>query len=120
MILDTQHFKKILEEEVQTLENELSTIGRKNPTVKGDWEAVEPEDDRDRADETEVADGIGNLENNTSVLNTLEERLREVKSALESIESGTYGSCRVCGEAIEEERLSANPAATTCVLHMNA
>jgi RNA polymerase-binding transcription factor DksA len=35
------------------------------------------------------------------------------------IEKGAYGTCKICGEKIEEDRLEANPAAQTCKLHMN-
>jgi len=42
--------------------------------------------------------------------------LLEVDSALARIEAGAYGICRICGEAIEEARLHANPAAPP-VLH---
>ena len=31
---------------------------------------------------------------------------------------GTYGSCEISGEAIEVERLEANPAARTCKAHI--
>lgn len=39
----------------------------------------------------------------------------EIKSALRRIESGDYGVCRVCGEAIPAGRLTALPYATRCV-----
>ena len=50
----------------------------------------------------------------------LEIRYNEVKEALKRIEEGTYGICRVSGEQIEPERLEANPAATTCIKHLEA
>ncbi|MFE9382710.1 TraR/DksA family transcriptional regulator [Streptomyces sp. NPDC007025] len=43
------------------------------------------------------------------------EHLLEVDRALERLERGEYGRCTECGEPIPEERLSARPAATTCV-----
>ena len=58
MAINTEHFKKMLQDEAQVIENELGTVGRKNVTKYPDWEAVKPDDDRDRADETEVADDI--------------------------------------------------------------
>jgi DnaK suppressor protein len=65
-----------------------------------------------------VADAIEGLEINTAITEQLEMRLREVTLALEKIDAGTYGTCTVCGLAIEEDRLGANPAAPTCKLHM--
>ena len=116
---DTEHFKKRLEEEAQVIENELGTLGRKNVTKYPDWELSKPDDDRDRADETEVADDIEQLESNNAVLGQLKIRLNEVKNALEKIEKGTYGTCEVSGEPIELDRLEANPVAVICKLHMN-
>ncbi|GAA4869651.1 TraR/DksA family transcriptional regulator [Serinicoccus chungangensis] len=43
--------------------------------------------------------------------------LDEIGTALEAVEDGSYGRCRVCGEAIPEGRLEARPWATTCVRH---
>ena len=119
-MIDNEHFKKMLGDEAQVVENELGTVGRKNVTKYPDWEAIKPDDDRDRADETEVADDIEQLESNNAVLGQLKIRLNEVKSALLKIEKGTYGVCEISGESIELDRLEANPAATTCKLHMNS
>lgn len=114
---NTQHFKELLEKELSVLEAELSTVGRKNPDQKGDWEATEA-DDIDPAEDAEVASGIETYENNKGILSQLEAQLNNVKAALGRIEAGTYGKCEVCGEMIEEDRLEANPSATTCKAHM--
>ncbi|NPV92358.1 MAG: conjugal transfer protein TraR [Firmicutes bacterium] len=42
-------------------------------------------------------------------------RLTEVNEALHRIDTGGYGTCQRCGQAIPEERLEARPASTTCV-----
>jgi RNA polymerase-binding transcription factor DksA len=42
-------------------------------------------------------------------------RLREVDDALTRIESGEYGTCRVCGKQIPAERLEVLPWTTLCV-----
>jgi len=36
---------------------------------------------------------------------------------LDAVTAGTYGICEVSGEQIPEERLLANPSATTIVAH---
>lgn len=41
--------------------------------------------------------------------------LRDVVSALQRIEDGSYGSCERCGEAISEKRLEALPFARYCI-----
>lgn len=117
--MDTSHFKTLLEEEKVKLEGELATVGRKNPENPADWEAVEKDTGRDTAEEGEVANSMEEFETNTAILNQLETRLGEVRIALKQIEAGTYGTCTVCGEKIEEDRLEANPAAATCKQHMN-
>jgi RNA polymerase-binding protein DksA len=41
--------------------------------------------------------------------------MRQVDSALERIDSGTYGTCSTCGQTISAERLQAVPAADKCI-----
>ncbi len=43
------------------------------------------------------------------------DQLREVEAALERIESGSYGTCRVCGKKIPLDRLEAVPWTTLCI-----
>ena len=118
-ILDTQHFKDLLSKELEVLEGELSTVGRKNPDNPADWEATEGEVVTDTAEEGDVAEGIEQYEDNKGILNQLEIQLNKVKIALGKIENGKYGICEVGGEEIEKDRLLANPSATTCKTHMN-
>lgn len=49
------------------------------------------------------------------VLNRETLLLRQVSEALERIETGTYGVCLQCGEAITEKRLTALPWADLCL-----
>ena len=114
-----QNFKKMLEEELQTLKKELSDLGRKNPDNQSDWEAMDENNLINEADSGEVADEIESYEENTAVLKNLEIRYNEVKCALQRIENGKYGICEVGNEPIEIERLEANPAARTCKQHLN-
>ncbi len=44
-----------------------------------------------------------------------EKYLQQIDAALERIENGTYGICRVCGREISEARLKAVPTTTICV-----
>lgn len=116
---DTKHFEELLRTEQATLEKELKTVGRKNPSNPADWEGKPDKMDVMPADSNEVADAIESYEENTGILKQLEIRWNEVKASLERIKSGTYGVCGVCGKEIEPERLEANPAAVTCKEHMN-
>jgi phosphoserine phosphatase RsbU/P len=46
--------------------------------------------------------------------------LREVDSALERVNQGTYGICETCHDTIEEERLLADPLTRFCLDHLSA
>ncbi len=107
---NTQHFKDLLEAEKVKIEGELKTLGQKSET-NSDWEAKDVEEGKDRADEGEVAAGMGQFDDNTAMVDQLEKQLTDVKDALSKIENGTYGTCEVSGEPIEADRLEANPAA---------
>jgi RNA polymerase-binding transcription factor DksA len=45
---------------------------------------------------------------------SLHERVQLVEAALEQLESGTYGLCRLCGNPIEPRRLEADAATANC------
>lgn len=45
----------------------------------------------------------------------LESRIGRIQDALDRMESGAYGKCVVCGEAIPAERLEAVPDTPYCV-----
>jgi sigma-B regulation protein RsbU (phosphoserine phosphatase) len=46
--------------------------------------------------------------------------LQEVDAALERFEAGTYGICEVCHDAVEADRLIANPLERFCLDHLSA
>lgn len=114
--MNTEHFAEMLTEEKKKLESEMSSIGRKNSCVPDDWEAV-PQETGSEPDSIDRASDITLNEENSAILADLEARFDTVLSALKRIEQGTYGTCEVCGESIEEIRLAADPAATTCIEH---
>lgn len=118
MNIDLKQFKGRLEAERKTLESELSSVGRINPSNPSDWEATPGDLNTTQADKNEIADQMEEFEERAAVETALEERLNEVGAALGRIEKNTYGKCKVCGGEIEEKRLEANPAAETCMEHM--
>lgn len=115
---NVDHFRSRLEEEKAELERQLQTVGRRNPSNPGDWEAVQ-QDTGQEPDPTDQADLMEQYSENTAILNDLELRYNDVIAALKRIEDGTYGVCEVSGEPIEEDRLEADPAARTSKAHMN-
>ena len=109
--------RKQLAEEKRKLEAELGSIGRVSTGNTADWEPVLA-DAPQEPDVLDAAEHIEEFEERTAILHDLEIRYHEVVDALARIEGGTYGTCAVCGKAVEEERLQADPAARTCVLHI--
>jgi RNA polymerase-binding transcription factor DksA len=112
-----KHFEKKLVDEKEKLESEMSSIGRRNPAVPGDWESV-PSETGMESDLADQADVVMSRESNTAILADLEARYDTVLEALKRIDSAKYGKCEVCSCEIEEARLEADPAATTCVKHL--
>lgn len=118
LAMDTNKFKEILTAEQALLEGELSNIAHFN-TETNVWEATPNTEMMNESDDNDAADRFEDFEERTSMLNTLQSRLTDIKNALVKIEEGNYGKCEVCGEKIETDRLEANPAARTCKEHMN-
>ncbi len=54
-------------------------------------------------------------EKNAALIVVLERRLKDIETALKSMEKGEYGLCTRCGKPIEPERLEIKPDATLCV-----
>jgi RNA polymerase-binding transcription factor DksA len=118
--MNTSAFEKKLQDEKELLLRELKEIGVvKDSKDPENWQATPGKLDILEADSNEVGDRISSYENNNALVNDLEHRLREVEAALDKIKKGNYGICEICGKPIEEDRLSANPAAKTCKEHMN-
>jgi RNA polymerase-binding transcription factor len=51
----------------------------------------------------------------SALLDSTRDELAEIESALNRIETGSYGRCEVCGAQIAAERLAARPATRRCV-----
>ncbi len=126
-MLDLEPFKIKLEAEKAKLEEELSHIAVINPQNKADWlpkvgdskhDIGEGEEERE-PDPGDMANRLEDLEERVSTEMTLEEQLNSVKAALLRIDEGKFGICKTEGadHEIEEARLEANPAASTCVKH---
>jgi len=62
----------------------------------------------EEADETEEAD------NQLAIANDLNERLNQIKAALEKIREGKYGICEKCGSEISAEILDIDPESRFC------
>jgi len=117
--MNTEKYKKILEEDLSEVKRSLSELGIQNPEVSSDWIETGDNTDTPSADPNEVADRTEDYDERRATLATLETRFNDIQAALSKIDNGTYGVCEISGEEIEEDRLDANPAARTCKKHMN-
>lgn len=115
---DTTRFKRLLEDELATLEGELRTVGVLNPNNPADWVPKGPKVENLEPDRNDAADNIEQYEENSGILKELEIRYNNVKRALKKIADAVYGTCEIGGESIEADRLEANPAARTCKVHL--
>jgi len=107
-----------LEKEKKNIESQLEKIAKKDDKVKGDWDTLFPRFDggefgsaalEKAADEVEEYSTLLPLEYN------LENQLKDINSALEKTEKGTYGKCEKCQKEIDKDRLKAYPAARFCL-----
>ncbi len=120
MNTQTSKYKSELIKEQSQLIEAMKTMGQLTELVPGDWETHTDPTSNKELEPDALADKYEEETTNEGVLDTLEERLREVTDALERIADGTYGICMNCAmqnkkTQIEEERLNANPTATTCL-----
>lgn len=91
------------------LERRLASLLRRVGKIEGDLTQAHDRDSEERATELEndeVLEGLDAM--------TLDE-IRQIRTALRNIETGTYGMCAACGRPIGSERLAAVPSAITCV-----
>lgn len=103
--MNTEHFKQKLEDEMDTVNQELADLGHEDI-------------DESATEADELADRMEEREENASEKAVLLARKKDIVGAMARIAAGTYGFCEECGEKIDEDRLEANPAAGTCSVHM--
>jgi RNA polymerase-binding protein DksA len=94
------------------LENDLKELTRLDHHESDNTSAKFPEYGN-KPDEN--AQEIIDYSTNVATEKVLEKSLEDVKSALERIKKGTYGTCKYCGKPIPEKRLIARPTASSCV-----
>lgn len=112
-------YTRELEELLDNVTKELKSIGIHNPENPADWIAVPEGVDANESDTDLVADVVEEWDERSALVATLERQYNDVNRALKKIAEGTFGTCEICGGAIETERLEVNPSARSCKAHMN-
>jgi len=105
-------FQKTLQLKKEALEKELSSFATKDPELKGDWDTKYPRIPEGNLEE--AASEVEEYSTSLPIEQSLELQLKNVNSALEQIQKGTYGVCENCGKEISQERLAAFPEARAC------
>lgn len=109
----TNKMKDLLEGEKLRLEKELLVFSHRNSkSTETDFHSDFP-NHGDKEDEN--ASEVAQFSDNLSLEDELERALRDVESALKMINDGTYGTCKYCGQQIDERRIIARPTSTSCI-----
>jgi DnaK suppressor protein len=102
----------LLKKEEKRLTDELGEFASQNPKNSTDYDAKFP-NMGDKEDEN--AEEVNMYSTNLTLERTLESSLRDVEMALERIKKGTYGICKYCNKQIDEKRILARPASSSCI-----
>ena len=116
-MLDKKKIREKLEKERDILLEDLRGMGRLNSDTL-EWEATPEEIYVPESDENDKADRFEDFEARSSMIKTLEPRLKNILKALKGLNRESFGKCEVCKKDIEMTRLEANPAARTCKNHL--
>lgn len=105
-----EKMKQTLIAEQKRLQEELARFSHRNPKTDNevDFPILGDKEDENAAEVAQFSD-------NLSLEDELEHALRDVESALKIIENGKYGLCKYCGQPIDERRLCARPASSSCI-----
>ena len=107
-----QKIQTLLQTKKEALEKELASFATKDPQLKGDWDAKYPRIPEGNLEE--AASEVEEYSTSLPIEHSLELQLKNVNSALEQVQKGTYGICEDCSKEISQERLAAFPEARTC------
>jgi DnaK suppressor protein len=102
----TERFRQLLLDERAALEQVADTGSEAAATV---------ELDQSRVGRLSRMDAMQGQAMSVEMNHRRRERLRRIAAALERIDSGDFGLCEHCGEAIASGRLEFDPAASLCI-----
>jgi RNA polymerase-binding transcription factor DksA len=112
-------YKTALATMLEAVTLELKDVGIHNPDNPSDWIAVPEDIDPNEPDINLAADAVEEWDERQALVATLERRYNDIRRALAKISDKNFGKCEICSLEIEADRLTVNPTARTCKLHMN-
>lgn len=98
-------------EERERLQEMGRSVGNEAPDPSDDTEGSLGQRMADVATEVETRMEDKGLEDDAA------RQIEDIDAALARVDDGTWGTCVVCGTAIDDERLDALPQASTCREH---
>jgi RNA polymerase-binding protein DksA len=107
-----ERFRSLLVEERERTMAAIEFLHEENPGSVEDETGEQTQVDNHIAD---AASGTYDRQLDYSLEGGAENVVRLIDDALARIEAGTYGTCRVCGREIGEERLEARPWTDLCI-----
>ena len=106
MAIDIEKYRQRLIEERDRLNEEIGPVTEVAGPATDDDALISSAD-------APVIDEVTDVQ--YAVLDMKSERLRNILTALQSMDDGTYGTCVECGKEIDPRRLDADPAVLTCI-----
>lgn len=119
MMLSTNQLhilKERLEEDKQAIKSQLNSKSKYNHTDASLRETVDELSAYDNHP-AEMGTELFERERELTLDDHQNKELTRINMALEAIEKGTYGRCKVCGEEVPFERLEVLPSTLYCVDH---
>ena len=112
--IDTDRYKKLLEEEKARLTGAVDFLERDNAgSLEDELGEIGSGGSDNHLGDTASATFDRELEQGLE--EGAQQTLGDIEAALIRIEEGSYGTCEICGEPIGAERLSAIPWARLCI-----
>lgn len=108
-----EHFKQRLVEEKDRLSQELRGVSQEDPHHPGQFSTIYPESGSSSDDDNAME--IAEYVDDATIEARIESELRDIEFALKAINAGNYGICKYCKEPIDEKRLEARPASSSCI-----
>jgi len=107
------YFKDRLLQELERLNQQIKDLGEENPNQPGRFNVRYPESGSNSEDDN--AAEITEYTDEQSIMARAADELKDVEDALKAVEAGGYGVCKYCKAEIDEKRLEARPASSSCI-----